>query len=441
MDLDPLNIPMLYGRIAIAAAALSHGLFATLVVGSAVIGAAVATMAYLTDRPSYRRLAHTIAFALVVSTATISFLGVSLIFALNIFWPRFWHRIFRIMFWPFVLEAGLFLGEAVFAYSWFYLWDWSTVAGWRRRLHLTFAWLAALCAVVAMFLIDITASYMLTPHPPDSAWANILNPTMIHLDLHRWFGNLTWAGFTLAALCAIGFLRAGTPEDRTHYRWAAAFCFAIGFGALLIMPLIGYHYLLNLRYGQPQAFHVLMLGRRSWLFDLVALLYGLLVFTGSGYIASVVFARAPTESMARAFLPLSLAVLGAAALLLAQPYHLQHVPGLWRLTDQVINPWGKMQPHKYFALTFLVLFGLANWLYFLRWFPQARQQVLHAEHAGRRERRQSYLLITVAVAAMAIMLGMGWVRESARAVDGYLIYGYMTFADERPTYEGCDPCP
>ena len=42
---------------------------------------------------------------------------------------------------------------------------------------------------------------------------------------------------------------------------------------------------------------------------------------------------------------------------------------------------------------------------------------------------------------MAIMLGMGWVRESARAVDGYLIYGYVSFADERQTYEGCDPCP
>lgn len=434
-------MPMLYGRVAIAAAALSHGLFATLVVGSAVIGAAVATVAYLTDRPEYRRLAQWIAFALVVSTATISFLGVSLIFTLNVFWPRFWHRIFRIMFWPFVLEAGLFLGEAVFAYAWFYLWNWSTVAGWRRTAHLMFVWLAALCAVVAMFMIDITASYMLTPHPPDSAWANIFNPTMIHLDLHRWFGNLTWAGFLLAALSSIGLLRAKTPEDRAHYRWAAGFCFAVGFGALLIMPVIGYHYLLNVRYAQPQAFQVLMLGRRSWLFDLVALLYGFLVFAGSWYIASVVLGRAPKDSMARVFLPLSLAALGGAALLLAQPYQLQHIPGLSRLTDLVVNPWGKMQPHKYFALAFLVLFGLANWLHFLRWFPKVSGSARLTAHAEQAERRQSYLLVTVAVAAMTIMLGMGWVRESARAVDGYLIYGYVSFADERQTYEGCDPCP
>ena len=438
MELEPLGISMMTGRVAIAATALSHSLFATFVVGSALIGAIVSTLTFVTGREGYRRLAHLIAFALVVSTATISFLGVCLIFALNILWPRFWHTIFRIMFWPFVLEAALFLGEAVFAYAWYYLWSWSAVAGWRRGLHLTFAWLAAGCALAAMFLIDITASYMLTPHPPDSAWGNVLNPTMIHLHAHRWFGNLTWAGFALAGMCAIGYLRARTPEDRAHYRWAAAFCFAVGFSALLIMPIIGYQYLLNLRYAEPQAFQVLMLGQRSWLFDLVALLYGLLVLTGSGYIASMIIARAPSDSSARVFLPLSLAVVGSAAVVLAQPYHLQHVPGVSRLTDQAINPLGKMQPHKYFALAFLVVFGLANWIYFFRWLPGERPD---ETMDGRRGRRQSYLLLSIAVTAMAVMLGMGWVRETARAWDGYLIYGHMSFRDERPTYEGCDPCP
>jgi cytochrome bd ubiquinol oxidase subunit I len=30
---------------------------------------------------------------------------------------------------------------------------------------------------------------------------------------------------------------------------------------------------------------------------------------------------------------------------------------------------------------------------------------------------------------------MGWVRETARAYNGYLIYGQMSFSDERSTYE------
>jgi cytochrome bd ubiquinol oxidase subunit I len=440
MELESLNIPMLYGRVAIATAALSHSLFATLVVGSAVIGAVVATVAHVTGGPRYRRLGHLIAFALVLSTATISFLGVSLVFALNMFWPQFWHKIFRIMFWPFILEAGLFFGEAVFAYAWYYLWSWTETAGWRRGIHLAFGWLAAGCAVVAMFFIDITASYMLTPDPRDSSWANILNPTMIDLDLHRWFGNLTWAGFALAALCSAAFLLARIEEDRRFYRWAAGVCFAVGFGALLIMPVIGYQYLLHLRYGEPQAFHTLMLGGRSWLFDLVALLYGLIAVLGSLYILRTVRSSRRPDSAARVILPVSLAVLIVAWLVFAMPYHMQHVPLLSRLTDAEINPLGKMQPNKYFAVAAIVFFGLLNWILFLRSFAGPASWWKTGVMSGQ-DRASQKILIVITGCAMLTMLSMGWVRETARAYNGYLVYGEMKLSDERQTYEGCNPCP
>ncbi|MGE0644463.1 MAG: cytochrome ubiquinol oxidase subunit I [Nitrospira sp.] len=434
MDLEPLHMPMMYGRVAIAAAALSHSLFATLVVGCAVIGAVVAMLAHLTDQPRHRRLAHMIAFALVLSTATISFFGVSLVFALNIFWPRFWHQIFRIMFWPFVLEACLFLGEAVFAYAWYYLWSWSSTSDWRKGVHLAFAWLAAVCAVVAMFFIDITASYMLTPHPPDSAWANILNPTMIDLDLHRWFGNLTWAGFALAAWCGTAFLFARVEEDRLFYRWAGGFCFAVGFGALLVMPVIGYQYLLHVRYAEPQAFHTLMLGGRSWLFDLVALFYGLIAVFGSLYILRVVGSTGKPDDTARLILPVSVVVLVIAWLVFAMPYHLHHIPGLSRLTDIEINPLGKMQPNKYVAIAALVFFGLLNWILFLRAFidPGCRST---AEPVNGQDRASQRILIVIAGCTMVLMLTMGWVRETARAWNGYLVYGHIELSDEQAIYD------
>lgn len=425
MELDPLQVPLLTGRVAVAAAALAHSLFATFIVGSTVIGATVATAAFRRRSGSLGRLAHMIAFTLVLATATVSFLGVTLVFTLNVFWPRFWHTIFRIMFWPFILEAGLFLGEAVFAYAWYYLWSWASADDWRRAAHLAFAWGAAGCALAAMVIIDVTASYMLTPDPPDSAWANLFNPTMLHLDLHRWVGNLTWAGFALAALCALAGRRAAAPGDRTHYRWAAGLCFAIGFGALLVMPIIGYHYLLNVRYAQPQAFYVLMLGPRAWLFDLVALLYGLLVLLGSGFILGLVRARAPAAAPGRAFLPLSLALLAVATVVAAQPYHLQQVPLLSSLTAAPINPLGKMQPHKYIALASFVVFGVVNWMLFLRWFPW---------RGSPPERAHSGLLVMLGLVTAALLLAMGWVRETARASDGYLIYDHMSFEDERPTY-------
>src|SRR5207237_10850059 len=111
MLVEPLQVPLLQGRIVIAAVALTHTLCATFIVGSAVIGAVTLTVGRLTGRERYVRLAHLIAFALVLSTATISFLGVSLVFLLNIYSPTFWCTIFRIMFWPFLVEAGFFLCE------------------------------------------------------------------------------------------------------------------------------------------------------------------------------------------------------------------------------------------------------------------------------------------------------------------------------------------
>jgi len=427
-ELDPLQVPMLAGRVAIASAALSHSLFATFIVGSALIGAAITTVAYVTRRPRYDRLAHMIAFALILSTGTISFLGVTLVFFLNVFWPRFWHTLFHTMFWPFILEACLFLGEAVFAYAWYYLWSWSATSDWRRRAHLSFAWLAAGCAVAAMFIIDITASYMLTPDPPDAAWANVLNPTMIHLDLHRWFGNLTWTGFALAALCGLGAWRARSDEDGRHYRWAGALCFMIGFSSLLLMPVIGYQYMLHLRYGQPQAFQTLMLGNRSWLFDLVALLYGLLIVVGSFYIRRVVRSDPDRPASFDSFIPISLIVMVCAAGTFALPYHLQHVPFLGLLTERQINPLGKMQPNKYFAIAFLIMFGLVNLVYFIRSFRPGRVAL------PTRDRRTPALLLALAVFSALIMLAMGWSRETARASNGYLIYGHFRLDDERPTY-------
>lgn len=433
MDVQPLDIPMIYGRVAIAVAALTHALFATFIVGSSLIGATTETIGYVTRNPRYERLSRLIAFTLIFTTATVSFFGVILVFALNIFWPHFWSTLFRIMFWPLLLEAMLFLAEAVFAYAWYYSWDWAGSNGNRKRLHLSFGWLAAASSLIAMLMIDIVASYMLTPRPPGDIWGKIFNPTMIYLDTHRIFGNLTWTGFGLAALWAIALLRARTSEDGSFYRWAGGVCFAIGFGALLIMPIIGYQYLLQVRYIEPQAFYTLMLGPRSWLFDIVALLYSLLIVIGSVFIFRAIRPTASKADTACLVLPVSLALVTIAGVIFSMPYHLQHIPIVSNLTDLAINPFGKMQPNKYIAIAFLVLFGLLNWIYFYRSFS-GRPLWWQAKPDPTPDRLSPKLLIALSVCAMLMMLTMGWARETARAWNGYLIYGVMTLADERPTY-------
>jgi hypothetical protein len=435
MIIEPLEMPMLYGRIAIASAALTHALFATFIVGSSVIGAAIETLGYLRTDRRFERLSHVIAFTLILSTAAISFFGVILVFLLNIFWPHFWSTLFRIMFWPLLLEASFFFGEAVFAYAWYYSWEWSAASRSRKRWHLMFGWMAAACSLIAMLMIDIVASYMLTPRPPDQIWEAIFNPTMVHLDTHRMVGNLTWTGFALCALCSVAFLRSRTDEDLTFYRWAGDVCFTVGFGALLIMPAIGYQYLLQVRYSEPQAFYTVMLGPRSWLFNLVAFLYGLVAVLGSIYVLRVVRSSRMPSSTERLILPISLAVLIVAGVMFAMPYHVQHVPFLANLTHATVNPLGKMQPNKYFAIATLVFFGLLNWIVFIRLFgggPSGGQAV---RSTRMKDRLGPVLLIVTAGCVMLTMLSMGWVRETARAYNGYLIYGAMTLSDERSTYE------
>jgi cytochrome bd ubiquinol oxidase subunit I len=434
MFVEPLDIPMMYGRIAIAAGALTHALFATFIVGSSMIGAATETIGYVRRDRRFERLARLIAFTLIFTTAAISFSGVIFVFLLNIFWPRFWSTLFRIMFWPLILEACFFLGEAIFAYAWYYSWDWSKSSVHRMRWHLSFGWGAAVCALTAMVMIDIVASYMLTPRPPTQMWQVIFNPTMLYLDQHRIVGNLTWTGFGLAAICAAACLRSKTAADLLFYRWAGAVCFTVGFGAMLIMPAIGYQYLLEVRYTEPQAFYTVMLGPRSWLFNLVALLYGTMAVLGSLYIFRTIRSYSSNGNAAVRILPVSLAVLMIAGIVFAMPYHLQHVPFLSRLTDAAINPIGKMQPNKYFAIAALIFFGLLNWIILVRSLGgRSSEGMISISHKP--DRLNPTLIIVVAGCAMITMLSMGWVRETARAYNGYLIYGQMSFSDERSTYE------
>jgi hypothetical protein len=276
---------------------------------------------------------------------------------------------------------------------------------------------------------------MLTLDPVYEAWGNIVNPTMIHLHLHRWFGNLTWAGFALGGLCAIGYWKAKTDKEHLIFQKGGRYCFLIGYGALLVMPVVGYQYLLHLRYGQPQAFYTVMLGERSWLFDLVGLLYGLSIFAGVLYIARLVRSQPKPLLSYSGFFPLSLFVILISVIILAMPYQLQHLPFLNRFIEQEINPLGKMQPYKYFALSALVIFGFGNWFYALLAAWRSRVGSRDGMVSGV-TRQMASLLMSLAGLAMISMLAMGWVRESARAVNGYLIYDVMRLNDERSTYQG-----
>ena len=93
-----------------------------------------------------------------------------------------------------------------------------------------------------------------------------------------------------------------------------------------------------------------------------------------------------------------------------------------------------MQPNKYFAIAALFVFGLTNWIVLSRSFSR-RWSVAREKSDVAQDRTSPRLLVVMSLCAVLTMMSMGWVRESARAYNGYLIYGVMKLTDERPTYE------
>lgn len=419
---------MIGPRLTIAITASLHSLFATFIVGALLIGAVSESVGALTKDDRYERLAHSIARTVVLISASVSFIGVALVFFLTTLWPNFWTTLFRIMFWPLIFESSLFFAEAVCLYTWYYSWG-----RWRRRVHLFFAWFGVGFALVAMVMIDIVGSYLLTPRPAADTVRKIINPTMVQLTLHRFAGNLSWAGFALAAVAAIRYLRSSDPQERAYQEWAGAFCLVFGFGFLMLMPVIGFSYLKAVRAASEGAFNLLMLGAKSWIFVLQVLLLDLLFWTGSWYMfrmASFHFKK--NRLFTRYYRPLVIGAMLAAGLIFVMPYQTRYIPFAEYFTQSEINRWGKMQPHKYIAMGTLIGLGILNYGFYLGAFRFKNVW-------GGGGAFPQLLLILLGTFTLLSMLNMGYARESARAP--YLIYGKMAIEDEHPAGLGAGPPP
>jgi len=415
-------------RLTIAITASLHSLFATFIVGALLIGAISESVGALTKEERYERLAHSIARTVVLISASVSFIGVALVLFLTTLWPNFWTTLFRIMFWPLIFEASLFFAEAVCLYTWYYSWG-----RWRHRVHLFVAWFGVGFAVTAMVMIDIVASYLLTPRPPLDTVRKIINPTMVQLTLHRFAGNLSWAGFALAALAAIRYLRSGGPKARACQEWAGAFCLVFGFGFLMLMPVIGFSYLKAVRAASEGAFNLLMLGAKSWIFVLQVFLLDLLFWTGSWYMFRMAaFHFKENRLFTRYYRPIVIGTMLAAGLIFVMPYQTRYIPFAEYLTRSETNWLGKMQPHKYIAMGVLIALGILNYGFYLGAFRFKKVW-------GGGGAFPQLLLILLGAFAILSMLNMGYARESARSP--YLIYGKMTIEDETEAGKGSAPFP
>lgn len=404
-------------RLAIAVTASLHSLFATFIVGGMLMGALTESVGVLTRDDRYERASHSIARTLVLISAAVAFMGTVLVLLLTILWPNFWTTLFRIMFWPLLFEASMFLGEAACLYPWYYSWG-----RWSRKIHLSIAWLGATFGVIAMVMIDIVGSYLLTPGPVEPVLKRMINPTMVQLTLHRFAGNLSWFGFGIAALAAIRYFRAKDPKERAYQEWVGGFAVIFGFGFLLLMPIIGFSYLKAVRFASEGAFSRLMLGEKSWIFVLQALLTNALILIGSWYMFRMAHSHFKESRLFRRYRPVVFLLMGAAAIIFMMPYQVRYIPFAELFTSAETNWWGKMQPHKYIAMGILIGLGILNYGIYLGAFR-------FKTNWGAGGPLPQVLLILLALFTILSMFNMGYARENGRYP--YLIYGKLTIEGER----------
>jgi cytochrome bd ubiquinol oxidase subunit I len=435
MPIGDLNVPIIGKNVVIAVLVQTHILFATFIIGAVLIAATSEYLGMVTKQPRYERFARNLARFVVLLFASGAALAITFVLALVTLFPVFFSYLQNIFFWVFLVEAFMFLGQIIIVYAWYNVWD---KLAYRKTLHVTFGLIAGFFGLMAMTMIDAVASYMLTPAeaPVTNVARTFLNQTMVPLNMHRFVGNFSYAGFLIAGWGAFRYLRSTREDDREYYDWMGHWGLIWGFGWLILQPVIGYGYLKGIRESSPEAFNTIMLGDKSWVFLSLMIWVAVMTMASTAYfIHKLRFAVKPTPTLHK----LSVGALGFMALfamLNIIPADANIIPqlGLSFLGGEDTKiPLGAMYPWKYIGLIGLMLVGFFVLALYLR-------ATATGFHWGRASRWSQYALMACAVTVVLTMVTMGYTRETARRVDddpGYLIYNCITLQQELTPAETC----
>jgi cytochrome d ubiquinol oxidase subunit I len=434
MPIGDLDVPIIGKNVVIAVLVQTHILFATFIIGAVLIAATSEYLGMVTKQPRYERFARSLARFVVLLFASGAALAITFVLALVTLFPIFFSYLQNIFFWVFLVEAFMFLGQIIIVYAWYNVWD---KLAYRKALHVTFGMIAGFFGLMAMTMIDAVASYMLTPAeaPVSDVARAFLNQTMVPLNMHRFVGNFSYVGFLVAGWAAWRYLRSTREEDREYYDWMGHWGLIWGFGFLILQPVIGYGYLKAIRESSPEAFETIMLGDKSWVFNLLVFWIAVLSIASTAYfVHKLRFATKPMPLLHK----MSVGALGFTALFTVLnliPADANLVPQLGLVFgdgEGAKVPLGQMYPWKYIGLIGLMLVGFFVVALYLR-------AAATGFYWGRASRWSQYALMACAVCVVLAMITMGYTRETARRVDndpGYLIYNCITLEQELVT-ESC----
>ena len=424
---DP-HVPVIGKNVVIAILVQSHILIATFILGAALIAPTAEYLGMVTKQSRYERFARNLARLIVLLFASGSALAITFVLALVTLFPVFFTYLQNIFFWVFFVEAFMFLGQIIIVYAWYNVWD---KLAYRKSLHVVFGFVAGFFGLMAMTMIDAVASFMLTP--PEAQVNDVartfLNQTNIPLNMHRFVGNFSYVGFLVAGWAGWRYLRTTREDDREYYDWMGHWGLIWGFGFLIMQPIIGYGYLKGIRESAPDAFETIMIGDKSWVFNLLVIWLAVMSIASTAYfVHKLRFAVKPMEFLRK----LSVGALGFTALfttlnIIPKDGNLIPQIGLVILGGEATQfPLGSMYPWKYIGLIGLMFVGVFVVALYLR-------ASATGFHWGRASRWSQWALIACAVTVVLTMVTMGYTRETARRVDnnpGYLIYNCITLEQE-----------
>jgi cytochrome bd ubiquinol oxidase subunit I len=435
-----LDVPVIGKNVVIAVLVQTHILFAAFIIGAVLIAATSEYLGLVTKQTNYERFARSLARFVVLLFASGAALAITFVLALVTLFPVFFSILQNIFFWVFLVEAFMFLGQIIIVYAWYNVWD---KLAYRKSLHVVFGFIAGFFGLMAMTMIDAVASFMLTPAEVESqadlVARSFLNQTMVPLNMHRFIGNFSYVGFLVAGWAGWRYLRTTREDDREYYDWMGHFGLLWGFGFLIMQPVIGYGYLKGIRESAPDSFNTIMLGDKSWVFNLLVLWIAVMSIASTAYfVHKLRFAIKPVEILRK----LSVGALGFTALFTVLniiPANANLIPQLGLVFGQGEDtqiPLGSMYPWKYIGLIGLMLVGFFVVALYLR-------ATATGFYWGRASRWSQFALMACAVTVVLTMVTMGYTRETARRVDNdpaYLIHHCVTL-DQKIVSETCPTKP
>jgi hypothetical protein len=322
-----------------------------------------------------------------------------------------------------------------------------------------------------MFLIDIVASFMLTPNGGDVNLLNqVLNPTALPLTVHRTIGNIAWAGAVTAFVGAFNYLRltrhdrepapdAPQPMQRLrsvgamaaghlewqerkaqalHWEWVTQWGVIWAVALTLVQPWVGYSYAKEVQLHAYGAWYTMMFGDLSNVFLMQIFLLGTIFVLGSLYFWRRMVRSGAPHARRQLMLTIMLILL---TLFAAQPawFAATYSDAIRAAGNRawwdggLLNPIGNFIPFKASALIGMVLFGLWSVTNYLTALARGR---IKPGGSGRGAQRTA---LAIGVAVSIMMMVMGVIREHSR--QPYLVNGEITLHQQLTNSAPSHPVP